>query len=145
MHIKLNNCDEVFYIAIYVNKTCLAEVGSTRSWNFQHCFKGYQSYNNNGNNSPIPRHIGRLPSSAEHSKHQSWIQATIFPRHIDGIADGSWAPTLAIKIATLISAFATASCPDEQLDPMASSSAWYDFKQRLKTCLEHTWLIWRHL
>jgi hypothetical protein len=45
-------------------------------------------------------------------------------QHIDGIADGSRAPALAVKIATLISAFATASCANDPLDPMASSSPW---------------------
>jgi hypothetical protein len=34
--------------------------------------------NSNRSNSPIPWHICNLPNSAEHSKHQSWVQAAIF-------------------------------------------------------------------
>jgi hypothetical protein len=60
-------------------------------------------------------------------------------RHIDGIADGSRAPAFAVKIAALISAFATASCPDDPPDPMASSSACtrIDDKFKLKQILIH--------
>lgn len=46
-------------------------------------------------------------------------------RHMDGVADGSLAPALAVNIAAFFSAAATASGPVEPFAPMASNSAWY--------------------
>lgn len=44
-------------------------------------------------------------------------------RHIDGIADGSLAPALAVKTEAVLSAATTASGPVDPLEPKHSNSA----------------------
>lgn len=45
-------------------------------------------------------------------------------RHIEGIAEGSLAPALAVSTAAFLSAVATASGPVEPFAPIDSKSAW---------------------